>query len=374
MWGSGQMSAGTGFVETVVMHGIRIASTGGPEVLEWAELPDPEPGLGEVLVEVAAAGVNFIDTYQRSGLYPMPLPYVPGLEGAGTVVAIGPPLDPGAAGTAGGSSTGNGNERLGASGATEAGAWNSGPAITVGQRVAWLDGLGSYAQRVVLPASRVVPVPDGVGLDVAAAVMLQGATAQYLVTDTYRLAAGEVCLVQAAAGGVGLLLTQLAERAGATVVAVVGSAAKAELASAAGADHVVQSGDGDLVAAVEAVVGPKALHVVYDGVGKATFMAGLDLLRPRGMMVTFGNASGPVDPISPLLLSQKGSLFLTRPTLAHYTVTTEELRYRVGAMFGLMASGALDVRIGLRVPLAEAPRAHQLLESRQTTGKVLLEP
>ncbi len=322
------------------MDAIRVAATGGPEVLEPAELPDPRPGAGEVVVDVAAAGVNFIDTYQRSGLYPLPLPVTLGMEGAGTVIEVGP-------------------------GVTD---------LAVGDRVAWADVLGSYAGRAALPASRVVAVPAGVGLDLAAAVMLQGLTAHYLCNDSFPLRSGQRCLIQAGAGGVGLLLIQLAKRVGAEVFTTVGSAAKAELARDAGADHVIVYTEEDFGAAVESIAGPRPLDVVYDGVGRQTFLRGLTLLRRRGTMVTFGNASGPVEPIPPLLLSQQGSLYLTRPMLSDHIVSTDELRARAGEVLGLLASGQLRVRVGARFPLAAAAQAHSALEGRLTTGKVLLEP
>lgn len=322
------------------MQAVRITAHGGPEVLEVADLPTPSPGPGEVLVDVAAAGVNFIDTYVRSGLYPAPLPVVLGQEAAGTVTAVGDGVDD----------------------------------VAVGDVVAWAGGDGSYAQACVKKAAQVVVVPAGIEPAVAAAVMLQGTTAQYLTTDTFALGAGHRCLVHAGAGGVGLLLIQLAKRAGAEVFTTVGGPEKAELARGAGADHVVDYRAEDFGDAVERVAGPKALDVVYDGVGKETFLRGLDLLRPRGTMVTFGNASGAPDPVAPLILSQKGSLFLTRPTLAHYVATTAELRHRAGEVLGLVASGGLDVRIGLRLPLDRAREAHEALEGRRTTGKVLLEP
>jgi NADPH2:quinone reductase len=327
-------------IEEEPMRAVQVARTGGPEVLDVVDLPDPVPGEGCVLVEVAAAGVNFIDTYQRSGLYPVTLPFVPGAEGAGVVVAAGPGVD----------------------------------APAVGDRVAWCDVPGSYAQRVVVPASRAVPVPAGLGLDVAAALMLQGLTAHYLVNSTHPLAAGERCLVHAGAGGVGLLLIQLAARTGAEVFTTVGSAAKAELARAAGARHVIAYRDEDLVTAVERLAGPRPFDVVYDGVGRDTFAAGLALLRPRGLMVSFGNASGPVDPIPPLLLAQNGSLYLTRPTLGSYIATTSELRERCTELFALVVAGELDVRIGQRFTLGDAAAAHRALEGRGTTGKLLLIP
>ncbi len=322
------------------MQGIRIAAHGGPEVLEYAELPEPRPGPGEVLVELASAGVNFIDVYLRTGLYPRDLPFVPGQEGAGTVLEVGPDVD----------------------------------GIAAGHRVAWSDVLGSYAERVVVPVSRLVNVPEQVPLDAAAALMLQGMTAHYLSRDTFPLATGHRCLVHAGAGGVGLLLIQLAKRAGAEVFTTVGSAEKSDLARRAGADHVIRYDQDDFGDAVEAIAGPKPLDVVYDGVGRQTFDRGLTLLRPRGMMVTFGNASGPVEPLSPLRLMQLGSLYLTRPTLGHYIAGTEELRRRAGEVLDLAASGELSIRIGNRYPLDAAGDAHRALEGRATTGKVLLDP
>jgi NADPH2:quinone reductase len=318
-----------------------VERTGGPEVLTWQELPDPEPGDGQLLVRLGAAGVNFVDTYHREGRYPRELPFVLGEEGAGTVEAVGRGVD----------------------------------AFQPGDIVAWAEGSsGSYAELVRVPAARAVPVPSGVHLPVAAAALLQGMTAHYLSHDTYRLGPGSRCLVHAAAGGVGLLLVQLAKAAGAEVFATVGSPEKAELARDAGADHVVLYRDEDFGAAIERLAGPRPLDVVYDGVGRATFERGLELLRPRGTMVTFGNASGPVDPVSPLTLMNGGSLFLTRPTLRDYVATTAELRERGAAVFDAVAAGELDVRIGATLPLAEARRAHELLEGRGTTGKVLLLP
>ena len=315
--------------------------TGGPDVLAWGELPDPSPGDGELVVRLGAAGVNFIDTYHRSGLYPMALPFTPGVEGAGTVVTVSADAD----------------------------------GIAVGDVVAWADSSsGTYAELVRVPAARAVPVPDGVEAPVAAAALLQGLTAHFLTHDTYRLTTGSRCLVHAAAGGVGLLLVQLAKAAGAEVFATVGSPEKAELATAAGADHVILYRDEDFADAVERIAGPRALDVVYDGVGRATFERGLDVLRPRGVLVTFGNASGPVDPVAPLTLMAKGSLFLTRPTLRDHVATTAELRSRGADVLGAVATGAVDVRVGATLPLAEAGRAHELLESRATTGKVLLLP
>lgn len=320
------------------MHAVRVNRPGGPEVMEWVDVPDPVPSDGELLVEVEAAGVNFIDVYRRSGLYPVPMPAIPGMEMAGKVVATGP----------------------GAEG------------FSPGDRVATAEAAGTYAERVVVPARHAVPLPDGVTSEQAAAVLLQGLTAHYLVTDTFPLRSGQRCVVHAAAGGVGLLLVQLAHRIGAEVFGTVGSPEKVVLARDAGADHVIVTSEQEWASAVESVAGPHAVDVVYDGVGRDTFARGLDVLRPRGYMVSFGNASGPVDPVAPLTLSQKGSLFLTRPTLAHYVATVEELRARAAAVFDLVASGALDVHVGTRLPLRDAAEAHRLLESRRTSGKVLL--
>ena len=326
--------------EEEAVHAVQVAELGGPEVLRWVELDDPVPGPNDLVVEVAAAGLNFIDTYQRSGLYPMKLPYTPGSEGAGIVEAVGADVE----------------------------------RFAVGDRVAWSGAMGSNAEKVRVPAHLAVAVPAGVELDVAAAVMLQGMTAHFLVTDTYPLRTGDRCLVHAAAGGVGLLLTQMSKIRGAEVFATVGSDAKAELARQAGADHVVNYSETDFGAAVEAIAGPKALQVVYDGVGAAVFERSLELLARRGMMVTFGNASGPVEPVLPLLLSRLGSLYLTRPTLGDYIATRDELVARSGEIFAWMGAGRLDVRVGARVPLADTAEAHRMLAGRQTTGKVLLVP
>jgi NADPH:quinone reductase len=323
------------------VRAISVERTGGPEVLSLVDhAAEPEPGPGDLLVRIAAAGVNFIDTYHRTGLYPRPLPFVPGVEGAGTVVAVGADVSDFAAGDV----------------------------------VAWSDAPESYAELVRVPAARAVPVPEGVDAEVAGAAILQGLTAHFLTSETYPLRAGDRCLVHAAAGGVGRLVVQLAKGRGAEVFATVGSPEKAELVRAAGADHVIEYRAEDFGDAVEAIAGPRALGVVYDGVGRATFARGLDLLRPRGMMVTFGNASGPVEPVAPLTLMQKGSLFLTRPTLHDYVATTEELRARATDVFAAIAAGRLEVRVGARLRLAEAADAHRLLESRATTGKLLLIP
>ena len=317
-----------------------VRELGGPEKILYEEVPDPEPGPGQLVVEVSAAGVNFIDIYHRSGLYPMDLPFTPGQEGAGRVTEVGDGI------------TG----------------------ISPGDRVGWVSGLGTYAERHLVTAADAIPLPDGIGDDVAAALLLQGITAHYLATDTFPLSAGNICLIHAGAGGVGLLLTQIAKTRGAEVVTTVGTEEKATLSEEAGADLVVVYTQTDFKEAVEDEFGPNSLDVVYDGVGATTFERGLDLLRPRGMMVAFGNASGPPPEISPLILSRKGSLFLTRPTMAHYIQTRDELMGRVSNLFDLVRAGMLTVRIGDRFPLAGAADAHRALEGRDTTGKVLLEP
>lgn len=320
------------------MHGIQVSRTGGPDVLDHTELDEPPTESGRVIVEVEAAGVNYIDTYHRSGLYDLGLPFTPGLEGAGRVVDVGE----------------------GVSG------------LAVGDLVAWTDVLGSYAERVSAPAERCVPVPEAIDAEIAAASMLQGLTAHYLTTTTFPLAAGHRCLVHAGAGGVGRLLVQMAAKVGAEVFTTVGSQHKADVAAAAGADHVINYRDVPFADAVEAIAGERPLDVVYDGVGAATFDGGLRLLRRRGTMVTFGNASGPVEPLSPLVLSQQGSLYLTRPTLFDHIADRQELVQRCDELFGWIADGSLEILIGSRFPLAEAADAHRALEGRITTGKVLL--
>jgi NADPH2:quinone reductase len=320
------------------MRAIVIEKQGGPEVLRLAEQPDPSAGPGQVVVKVAAAGVNYIDIYQRAGTYPVPVPFVPGGEGAGTVVAAGPDV------------TG----------------------LAAGDVVAWATGRGSYAELVALPAEHVVPVPDGIGAKVAAAVMLQGMTAHYLCRSTFPVTEGTVAVVHAAAGGVGLLLTQMIKRHGGTVVATTSTAAKAELATRAGADHVVAYDE--VVGAVKRVTGERGADVVFDGVGAATFDDGLAALRPRGMMVLYGGSSGQVPPVDPQRLNSGGSLFLTRPTLGNYAADRGELLWRAGDLFEWIAKGELDVRIGGEYPLADAPRAHEDLAARRTAGKLVLQP
>ncbi|HUF15528.1 MAG TPA: quinone oxidoreductase [Acidimicrobiia bacterium] len=322
------------------MKAIVVNEAGGPDNLRLEEVAEPTAGPGEIIVDVGAAGLNFIDTYHRGGLYPLEFPFIPGLEGAGTVAAVGDEVD----------------------------------GLSVGDRVGWTDVRGSYAERHVIPADRAIVIPDDLSTDVVAAVMLQGLTAHYLASDTFPLSQGDRCLIHAGAGGVGLLLTQVARMKGARVITTVGTEDKAELSKQAGAEEVIVYTQVDFKDAVEDLVGPNALDVVFDGVGKATFDKGIDLLRPRGMMVTFGNASGPVPEISPLILAQKGSIFLTRPTMAHYLRTRQEFVGRATELFGWIAQGDLDVRIGASYPLAEAAEAHRALEARRTTGKVLLHP
>ncbi len=322
------------------MKAIRIEAYGGPEVLRYVELPDPQPGPGQLRVRVEAAGVNFLDVYHRTGLYPGSLPFVPGQEGAGVVDGIGP-------GVAG---------------------------FREGDRVGWASVPGGYAERALVPAERAVALPEGVDSRTAAALLLQGMTAHYLATSTYPLKPGDTCLVHAAAGGVGLLLVQMAKRRGARVLGTVSTAEKARLAREAGADEVILYTQEDFVQAVKRLTGGRGVQVVYDSVGKATAEKGFDCLVPRGTMVVYGNSSGPMPPIDPLVLSRKGSLFLTRPTLHHYTADRASLEARAGEVLGDAASGRLKVRIDRTYPLAEAAEAHRALEGRQTTGKVLLVP
>jgi NADPH2:quinone reductase len=322
------------------MRAIVVERLGGPEVLVPGERPDPAAGPGQVLVRVTAAGVNFRDIYERTGIggYATRVPYVPGTEGAGTVVAVGPSV------------TG----------------------LAPGDTVAWSDTPGSYAQLVSVPARRAVPVPSGVPAKVAAASFLQGLTAHYLCRSTFPVQEGSVAVVHAAAGGVGLLLTQMIKRLGGVVVATTSGGRKAELARAAGADHVV--GYSEFASAAREVTGGRGADVVYDGVGAATFDDSLRALRPRGMMALYGAASGPVPPLDPQRLNASGSLFLTRPTLLHYVADRDELLWRAGDLFSWIAAGELDVRVGGEYPLADAARAHEDLAARRTTGKLLLVP
>ncbi|PYO29442.1 MAG: NADPH:quinone reductase [Gemmatimonadetes bacterium] len=322
------------------MKAIRVHAPGGPEALRYEDVPRPTPGPGQVLVKIEAAGLNFIDVYQRNGHYKVPVPFTLGQEAAGNVAAVGP-------------------------GVAEP---------KVGDRVAYITILGTYAEYAVVPADRVVVLPDGVSTKQGAAAMLQGLTAHYLATSTYPLKSGDACLVHAAAGGVGLLLCQVAALRGARVVGTVSTREKAALARAAGAADVILYTEQDFEAEVKRLLGGAALQVIYDSVGKTTFEKGLNCLAPRGMMVLYGQSSGPVGPFDPQVLNQKGSLFLTRPTLAHHILTRAELVARAGEVLGWIESGKLQVRIERELPLAQAAEAHRLLEGRKTTGKVLLVP
>jgi NADPH2:quinone reductase len=308
--------------------------------MEMVELPVPQPKANEAVVKLAASGVNFIDCYFREGRYKAPLPLVLGQEGAGVVTAVGADAK----------------------------------SVKAGDRVAWSGLLGSYAEFEAVPADRLVPIPQGVSDEQAAAAMLQGMTAHYLSHDTYPLKRGETALVHAAAGGVGLLLVQMAHNIGAHVIATVSTDEKAKLARGAGADEVILYTQADFEAETKRMTGGKGVDVVYDSVGKTTFEKGLNILRPRGMMVLFGGSSGAVPPFDLVVLSQKGSLYVTRPTLVNYIATREELVARSGAVFGMITGGKLKLRIEHTYPLAEALRAHRDLEGRKTTGKLLLIP
>jgi NADPH2:quinone reductase len=320
------------------MHAVRIHETGGPEAMVVEEVPEPTPGPGQLLVRLAAAGVNFVDIYYRMGLYPTNLPTTPGSEAAGEVVAIGEGVE----------------------------------GVVVGQRVCSAEFAGAYAQYAIVAAERAVPVPDGVGEDVAAAALLQGMTAHYLLHDSYPAKAGDTVLVHAAAGGMGLLLCQMASRIGVRVIGTASTPEKAELARGAGAAEVLDYDD--VAAKVRVLTGGVGVAAVYDGVGRSMAEANLASLRLHGVWVQFGNASGAVPPIDPLRLMSAGSLYVTRPTLRHFVTTREALLRRAGDVLGSIADGALSIRIGGRYPLSDAPRAHEDLQARRTTGKLLLVP
>lgn len=322
------------------MKAIVIHTHGGPDVLKFEDIQEPTAGPGKLLVHVAAAGVNFIDTYQREGLYEMPLPFTPGLEGSGTVAAIGEGV------------TG----------------------FAVGDGVAWAGNLGSYAEKVALAADKAVLVPAGADLTISAQAMLQGMTAHYLVTSLFEIKPGQTALVHAAAGGVGLLLCQMISTRGATVIGTVSTEAKAQAALAAGASHVIRYDQEDFVAKVRDLTEGVGVDVVYDGVGSATFEGSMRSLKIRGMLALFGQSSGPAGPINPQTLNQMGSLFLTRPTLAHYTQTPEELQWRAGEVLGGLANGTLNFALSGSYPLADAAQAHRDLEGRKTSGKLVLIP
>jgi NADPH2:quinone reductase len=326
--------------ETDMDGAIVVSRTGGPEVLEWTRKAPGEPGSGQVLVRHTAVGLNFIDVYHRTGLYPLTMPFTPGVEAAGVV------------------------ERLGA-GVSDLG---------VGDRVAYqMNGpLGSYCEARVMPREKVFPLPKSISDETAAAIMLKGCTVEYLVRRTFHVKAGDQALVHAAAGGVGLLLCQWLKALGAMVIGTVGSADKAKLVQQNGCDHAILYRTEDVAKRVREITGGQGVDVAYDSVGAATFLGSLDSLRPRGMMVSFGNASGPVAPIAPLLLAQKGSLFLTRPTIAHYYAARDEAAEGVTALFDVVGSGKVRPHIGARYPLAEAAEAHRALEARETVGSTIL--
>ncbi len=319
-------------------HAIRVHETGGPEVLKWEEIKVGDPGPGEVKIRQEAAGLNFIDVYHRTGLYKQEMPFTPGVEGAGVVEAVG------------------------------AGVTN----VKAGDCVAYASQIGGYAEERLIAADRLVKLPDGIPTEQAAAMMLQGLTARMLLRAVHRVEAGETILIHAAAGGVGLIVCQWAKALGATVIGTVSTDEKAELARGHGCDHPIIYTRQDFAAEVDRITNGKKLPVVYDSVGRDTFMKSLDCLRPRGLMVSFGNASGPVEPFSPLLLSQKGSLFLTRPTLFHYIATKEELEESARELFEMVESSKVNVEVKQRFPLKDAAEAHRALEARQTKGSTVL--
>ena len=322
------------------MKAVQVQKTGGPEVLTLVDVPVPKPKPNEAIVKIAASGVNFIDVYFREGRYPSPLPFVDGQEGAGTVTEVG----------------------------------NDVKTLKPGDHVAYSNVLGSYAEYAAVPAEKLVKVPSGISDEQAAAAMLQGMTAHYLVHSTYALKRDETALIHAAAGGVGLLLVQMAKNIGARVIGTAGTEEKAKLAKDAGADEVIVYTKQDFEAETKRLTGNKGVDVIYDGVGKATFEQDLNLLRPRGYLVLFGGASGAVPPFDPIKLSQKGSLFLTRPTLMNYTSTREELELRAGDVLQWIAAGKLKLRIAHKYKLTDAAQAHRDLEGRKTTGKIILLP
>jgi NADPH2:quinone reductase len=322
------------------MKAILVQQTGGPEVMQLTEVPVPQPKSTEAVVKVSVAGVNSIDGYFRDGRFRTPLPFIPGQEGAGVVIAVGPQTK----------------------------------VVKVGERVAWSGVLGSYAEFVVASEDHLVPVPASISDEQGAASMIHGLTAHYLVTDAYKLKAGETALVHAAAGGVGLLLVQMARAIGARVIGTTSSEEKAQLARDAGADEVIVFTKQDFEPEVKRLTGGKGVEVVYDGVGKATFEKNLNVMRLRGMLVLYGMSSGPVLPVDPAQLSDKGSLYMARTTLAHFTATRDELLARTSAVFGMISEGKLKLRIAKTYPLADAPQAHRDMEARKVAGKLLLIP
>jgi NADPH2:quinone reductase len=327
--------------DRTMVAAVRVHKLGGPEVLTYEDIEVGNPGPGEIKIRQHACGINFIDTYYRTGLYPAPsLPFVAGNEGAGEVIAVGP-------------------------GVTD---------LKTGDRVAYVVTLGGYAAERLLPAERAVKLPDGISYEQAAGMMLKGMTTRYLLRVTYKVEKGTTLLIHAAAGGVGTIACQWANHLGATVIGTAGSKEKAEIAKANGCHHVILYREEDFVTRVQEITGGKLCDVVYDGVGKDTFPASLDCLRRRGMFVSYGNASGPVPPVSPGLLQQKGSLFMTRPTLIHYTTTREELVETANDLFGVVTSGAVKIPVNQKYPLRDAVQAHRDLEGRVTTGSTVLIP
>jgi NADPH2:quinone reductase len=324
------------------MRAIQISQTGGPEVLEFREVPTPEPGPGRVMVQIEACGVNFIDIYLREGRYPAQLPFIPGQEAAGTVIALGPDIAP--------------------------------DTFKVGDRVAWCHVMGTYAEFAAAPVTKLIKIPEDISTRQAAAVMLQGMTAHYLAHSTYAIQRGDDVLIHAGAGGVGLLLIQMAKRLGARVLTTVSTEEKAALARHAGADEVILYTQEDFAAKVRELTGGRGVPVVYDSVGKTTFDGSLACLRPRGLMALYGGSSGAVPPFDLIQLSLKGSLYLTRPSLKDYILTRAELEKRAGDVLRWVSEGSLKLRLEHTYPLAEAAQAHRDLEGRKTTGKALLIP
>ncbi|MGH9497016.1 MAG: quinone oxidoreductase family protein [Candidatus Sulfotelmatobacter sp.] len=322
------------------MKAIRVSQPGGPEVMELVDVPTPQVKANEAVVRVSVAGVNSIDAQFRDGRLRTPLPFIPGQEGAGVVTSVGPQAK----------------------------------FLKAGDRVAWSGTLGSYAEYVAAPEDHLVPIPQSISDEQAVALMMHGLTAHYLVNDAHKLKAGETALIHAAAGGVGLLLVELAHAIGARVIGTVSSDEKAALAREAGADEVIVFTQHDFESEVKRLTGGKGVDVVYDGVGKDTFEKNLNVMRLRGMLVLYGMSSGPVPPVDPAKLSEKGSLYMARTSLAHFTATRDELLARTSALFGLVADGKLKVQIAKTYPLAEAPQAHRDLEGRKVTGKLLLRP
>ena len=319
-------------------HAIRVHKVGGPEVLQWEKVEAGEPGPGQVRLRQEAAGLNFIDVYHRTGLYPQPLPFTPGTEGAGIVEAIGDDVDN----------------------------------VNVGDRVAYAGPIGGYAEERLIGADRLVKLPDSISSEQAAGMMLQGITAQMLLRSVFPVARGDTILIHAAAGGVGLILCQWASALGATVIGTVGTEEKAELAKAHGCHHAIVYSKQDFVAEVQRITGGEKLPVVYDSVGRDTFMRSLDCLKPRGLMVSFGQSSGAVEPFSPNVLAQKGSLYLTRPTMFTYTATREQLEQSAGELFAIVESGKVKIEVQQRFPLKDAAEAHRELQARRTTGSTIL--